>query len=145
MARMILPTPPLQMPTSVEMKIASSRPPATTGLSKLDPRTRRPGTRFFRNTTPQRCPIVVSFRRCPQRSFMFPFDPRGIWQIAPRRLTSALALPCLLGLMDVGQGQPDNVSKMINQLKDPDVGVRRQAADALGEAKDPRAVEPLAT
>jgi len=40
-------------------------------------------------------------------------------------------------------GQADRVSQLITQLKDPDFRVRENAAQALGESKDARAVEPL--
>ena len=39
--------------------------------------------------------------------------------------------------------QGDRVAKLIEALKDGDSGVRREAAEALQEIKDPRAVEPL--
>ena len=39
--------------------------------------------------------------------------------------------------------QGDRVAKLIEALKDGDSGVRREAAEALQEIKDPRAVQPL--
>jgi hypothetical protein len=50
---------------------------------------------------------------------------------------------CFFALAPMGQGQADSPSQMIGRLKDPDSNVRGKAAKALGNAKDPSAVEPL--
>jgi HEAT repeat protein len=50
---------------------------------------------------------------------------------------------CAVWLVPVGYGQADEVSRLIAALKDSDKDVRRNAAGALGNINDPRAVEPL--
>jgi hypothetical protein len=42
-----------------------------------------------------------------------------------------------------GYSQKDEVNTLIQELKDENLCVRRNAAQALGLIKDPRAVEPL--
>jgi HEAT repeat protein len=70
-------------------------------------------------------------------------NPLRVWQIRRRCAKGVLACFCALGLALAAHGQTDRVNQLIRQLKDPNSGVRRNAADALGEIKDPRAVEPL--
>jgi HEAT repeat protein len=49
----------------------------------------------------------------------------------------------LLGLAPAAYGQADRVSQLIGWLQDKNRAVRSEAARSLGDAKDPRAVEPL--
>lgn len=70
---------------------------------------------------------------------------RRFWQTSRRYALPILLCFCVLGLVPAGYGQVDRVSQLISQLKDPDASIRVQAANALGKAKDPRAVEPLIT
>lgn len=62
-----------------------------------------------------------------------------------RRLFADLLLLCLFlfGPVSVGCGQDDQVGQLIERLKDPSAHLRADAAKALGEMKDARAVEPL--
>jgi len=50
---------------------------------------------------------------------------------------------CAPGLLTVGYGQTDPVRQLIARLKAADPDVRQRAAEALGNTKDRRAVEPL--
>jgi HEAT repeat protein len=61
-----------------------------------------------------------------------------------RRITAGtLACFCALGLALIGLCQADSVGQMIANLSSPDASTRKNAADALGQIKDPRAVKPL--
>jgi len=62
------------------------------------------------------------------------------WQTRRQFAMSLLMCCCVLGFVPIGYGQIDNVSQLISQLKDRNPQIRRQAAEALGEAKDLRAV-----
>jgi HEAT repeat protein len=50
---------------------------------------------------------------------------------------------CVLALARAGNGETDRVDQLVNQLKDPNRVVRRDAIIALAHIKDPRSVLPL--
>jgi hypothetical protein len=55
---------------------------------------------------------------------------------------STVDLPMVAGALG-GLGNSENVKVLIDALRQPDRWVRIYAADALGELRDPRAVQPL--
>jgi len=74
---------------------------------------------------------------------MTPLSDFRFWRKRPLYGVLILVCFCMIGHVPVGYGQNDRVSVLITQLKDPNYAVRYKAAYALGETKDPRAVEPL--
>ena len=62
-----------------------------------------------------------------------------------KRRFAGIVLLCFCAgwFVPVGYGQAGRVSRLIAALKGRDANVRQRAAEALGEIKDPRAVEPL--
>jgi HEAT repeat protein len=64
-------------------------------------------------------------------------------QIRRRYAVGTLVCICVLGLVPSARGNTDQVDNYIRQLKDKHADIRARAAAALGEMKDPRAVEPL--
>jgi hypothetical protein len=55
------------------------------------------------------------------------------------------ACSCALGFVTASHAQVKTVNQLIKQLGDPNPNVRWHTVNALGERKDPRAVEPLIT
>jgi HEAT repeat protein len=74
---------------------------------------------------------------------MIPLKLRRFWRARRQFTVCFLLYLCVLGLPFAAHGQSDNVSALIADLSSPDAGVRMKAVNALGQAKDPRAVEPL--
>src|ERR1035441_1871909 len=70
---------------------------------------------------------------------MNPLKLRRFWQARRRYAMGILVCFCALGLVPATYGQTDRVSQLINQLKNPDPGIRQKAASSLGDSKDPRA------
>lgn len=104
---------------------------------------------------------------------MIPFTICHFWQIRPRDATPLFGCFCVLVFVAAGYGQTNQVSRLIDQmkdknesksytavqelvkigtpavepliaaLKDPNDQVRESAVDVLLRIKDPRAIEPL--
>jgi vesicle coat complex subunit len=51
--------------------------------------------------------------------------------------------PHNVGTLSLASAKDDKVAILIKKLKHKDVKIREEAAETLGELKDPRAVEPL--
>ena len=74
---------------------------------------------------------------------MIPLQVHCSSRIKPRHAGIMVLCFCAVWLVPVGYGQADRVSQLIADLKDARWDVRKNAAMALGQIKDPRAVEPL--
>ncbi|MBU0599172.1 HEAT repeat domain-containing protein [bacterium] len=75
-------------------------------------------------------------------------NKRMVFNLALRRFKVIFTTVTIISLIfafisGVGYSETDRVDELIQELKDEDSDVRENAAKALGEIKDARAVEPL--
>jgi HEAT repeat protein len=93
----------------------------------------------FDNSSPRYCSNISFIREnsvAPLKSIYFSQTIRPI-------AMTILALFCVLRVVTVTSAKSDEVEKRIKQLNDKSSYTRFNAANRLGELKDPRAVEPL--